>query len=211
MVQKDQPKRRGRPRRYDADEALARALDTFWNAGFAATSVDDLSAATGMNRPSLYGAFGDKQALYLQALERYMVASRAAVKGALAPDLPLREALGRVYALAIASYVQGRSGPRGCFLIGTAATEAVGNPVVRARLAAGLRDLDQAFQARIAYAREHGELPRDIDPNALGRLAAAVLHTLAIRARAGETRAALEATAEAGVDLICGRAPRRRK
>ena len=55
------PKRRGRPRGYEPEVALARALDVFWKDGFAATSLDDLSAATGMNRPSLYGAFGDKR------------------------------------------------------------------------------------------------------------------------------------------------------
>src|SRR5580765_5390194 len=65
------PKRRGRPRAYEPDVALARALDVFWKDGFAATSLDDLSAATGMNRPSLYGAFGDKRELYKKSYENY--------------------------------------------------------------------------------------------------------------------------------------------
>src|SRR3954466_14833928 len=65
------PKRRGRPRAYEPDVALARALDVFWKDGFAATSLDDLSAATGMNRPSLYGAFGDKRELYKKSYESY--------------------------------------------------------------------------------------------------------------------------------------------
>ena len=61
------PKRRGRPRAYEPDVALGKALDLFRTAGFAATSLDDLSAATGMNRPSLYGAFGDKRELYIKS------------------------------------------------------------------------------------------------------------------------------------------------
>ena len=65
------PKRRGRPRAYEPEVALARALDVFWKEGFAATSLDDLSAATGMNRPSLYGAFGDKRELYIKSYESY--------------------------------------------------------------------------------------------------------------------------------------------
>src|SRR6185369_10477201 len=65
------PKRRGRPRAYEPEVALARALDVFWREGFAATSLDDLSAATGMNRPSLYGAFGDKRELYIKSYESY--------------------------------------------------------------------------------------------------------------------------------------------
>src|SRR3954470_12000138 len=64
-------KRRGRPRAYEPEVALARALDVFWKDGFAATSLDDLSAATGMNRPSLYGAFGDKRELYIKSYESY--------------------------------------------------------------------------------------------------------------------------------------------
>src|ERR1700735_5837445 len=78
MVQKSSPRApgavsrgRGRPRRFEPEQALAQASDVFWNDGFAATSLDDISAATGLNRPSLYGAFGDKRALYLQAYGQY--------------------------------------------------------------------------------------------------------------------------------------------
>src|SRR5437762_9717268 len=120
------PKRRGRPRAYEPEVALGKALDLFRKGGFAATSLDDLSAATGMNRPSLYGAFGDKRALYLKTLEGYRALGRAAIAEALGGEDSLREALGRVYRSALAIYLAGESGPRGCFLIGTAATEAVG-------------------------------------------------------------------------------------
>ena len=65
------PKRRGRPRAYQPEVALGKALDLFRKDGFAATSLDDLSAATGMNRPSLYGAFGDKRELYIKSYQRY--------------------------------------------------------------------------------------------------------------------------------------------
>src|SRR5215475_15343375 len=96
MVQKP-PARRGRPRAFDPDAALARAVDAFWDAGFAATSLDDLSVATGMNRPSLYGAFGDKQALYRKALDQYRAMGEEALAQALARDVPLDEALRRAY------------------------------------------------------------------------------------------------------------------
>ena len=65
-------KRRGRPREYDPELALAKARDTFWRAGYAATSLDELSDAMDMNRPSLYAAFGDKETLFLRALEGYV-------------------------------------------------------------------------------------------------------------------------------------------
>lgn len=204
MVQKPPPKPRGRPRAYDPEVALAQVMNAFWDAGYAGTSLDDLSAATGMNRPSLYGAFGDKRALYLKALESYRARSRAGLKEALASDQPLRQALRRVYAGALSVYLSGEGAARGCFTIGTAATEAVGNPEVRAFLAETMRNVDAAFEARIRLARDRGELKPDADPPALAKLASAVLHTLAVRSRAGEARVALEAIAEAGVNLICG-------
>src|SRR3954451_6934537 len=72
----DAPRKRGRPRTYDPDLALSRAMDVFWKDGFAGTSLDELSAATGMNRPSLYGAFGDKRDLYIKAYQHYRERSR---------------------------------------------------------------------------------------------------------------------------------------
>jgi AcrR family transcriptional regulator len=180
-------------------------MAVFWDAGFAATSLDDLSERTGMNRPSLYGAFGDKHALYRHALERYRAGARVAMSEALAYDRPLRAALRRVYDKALSLYFSGDKGARGCFLIGTALTEAVLDADVRGALADALHEIDDAFEARIRFARDQGELPRDPNVAALARFASAVLHTLAIRSRAGESRAALEATIGPALDLICGR------
>lgn len=188
-------------------------MEAFWDAGYAATSLDDLAAATGMNRPSLYGAFGDKRALYLKTLEHY--AAGGQLRAALAPKDTLHEALTRVYGLAIALYLSGKEGARGCFLIGTATTEAVKSPEVRNALAGQLRELDEIFEARIRRARDQGDIASDADPHALARLASAILHSLALRSRAGDSRAALEAIAQIGVAAICGpeapAQPRRRR
>jgi AcrR family transcriptional regulator len=89
-------------------------------------------------------------------------------------------------------------------VIGTAATEAVTNPIVRAEVATVLSEVDEAYENRIREALEKGELPADADPVSLARLASAVLHSLAVRARAGEKRRRLQALADAAVDLICG-------
>jgi AcrR family transcriptional regulator len=203
MVQKEQ-KRRGRPPAYVPDVALARATKAFWESGFAATSLDDLAAATGMNRPSLYGAFGDKHALYLRALTAYWDAGRSAMSEALAPERPLRLGLRRVYTIALDLYFPSRGQPRGCFLIGTATTEAMRDADVRATLAEALREIDEAFEARLRRAHEVGELAAAADPRILAQLASATLHTLALRSRAGATRAELEELADGVVALICG-------
>lgn len=203
MVQKSE-KRRGRPPAYVPEVALARATKAFWESGFAATSLDDLAAATGMNRPSLYGAFGDKHALYLKALTTYWDAGRSAMADALAPDRPLREGLRRVYTIALDLYFPPNGQPRGCFLIGTATTEAMRDSDVRATLAEALREIDAAFEVRFQLGKERGELGAEASPDMLAKLAGAVLHTLALRSRAGESRAELEKLADGAVALICG-------
>lgn len=207
MVQKS-IRKRGRPRAYDPETALAQALAVFWNAGYAATSLDDLVAATGMNRPSLYGAFGDKHSLYRTLLHRYRAIARDGMKDALRYDLPLRLALRRVYHSALALYLPRDKKQRGCFLIGTAVTESVNDARVRKDLAGGLDEIDAAFEARILAARETGELPRHSNPAMLAKMASAALYSLAIRARAGASRATLERFAESAVDLICASSAR---
>ena len=207
MVQKNSgpPRaRRGRPREYDPERALARAAEAFWKHGYAATSLDDLAAATGMNRPSLYAAFGDKRALYLHALDRYWRQAYVAMDEALELDAPLGEALMRVYRKALSLYFPVKGRPRGCFAIGTATTEAMQDPGVRKAFADGLRALDRRFEARLRAARNGGELASDADPEALALLASATLHTLAVRARSGTPRAELERLARRAISLICG-------
>src|SRR5205823_12046544 len=120
-----EPKRRGRPRAYEPEVALGKALDLFRRHGFAATSLDDLSEATGMNRPSLYGAFGDKRELYIKSYQRYRDDARAAMVDIFRNELPIKKRLECIYAVALDIYLSGDSGPRGCFTVMTAASEAV--------------------------------------------------------------------------------------
>ena len=199
------PRRRGRPRAYDPQAALQRATDRFWSSGYSSTSLDEVCAATGMNRPSLYAAFGDKHTLYLTALERYWQVSLDAMREVLADgDQSLDEALMRAYDGQLSIYFSGDGLPRGCFAIGTATTEAVEDPAIRSALADGVRALDADFEARLRMARERGELKADADTAALAVLASATLHTIAIRARAGVPRAELREIARKAVNVICG-------
>jgi AcrR family transcriptional regulator len=199
-----EPRRRGRPRAYDPQAALQQATDSFWRSGYSGTSLDEIGAATGMNRPSLYAAFGDKHTLYLKALEHYWQLSLVKIREALAEsDQTLEQALMRAYDGQLSIYFSGDGQPRGCFAIGTATTEAVEDPEIRSALAKGLRALDADFEARIRTARESGELKTDADPAALAVLASATLHTIAIRARAGVSRAKLREIARKAVSVIC--------
>ncbi|TBD36907.1 TetR/AcrR family transcriptional regulator [Rhizobium ruizarguesonis] len=199
-------KKRGRPRAFDAKAALSKARDVFWDRGFAAASLDNLSAATNLNRPSLYGAFGDKEDLYLDTLEGYRQDGMNTLAEALDPSLPLHDNIARVYAGALAIYLHGETAARGCLLIGTASVEAVQHERVREVLGRSLNDFDDEIEKRMRLGVERGELPQSADPQMLARLASAVMHSLAVRARAGDSRETLEAIARSGVELICGSA-----
>ena len=198
------PKRRGRPRAYQPDVALGKALDLFRKDGFAATSLDDLSTATGMNRPSLYGAFGDKRELYIKSHQRYSDDARAAMIDIFRAELPIRQRLERIYGVALGIYLSGEAGPRGCFTVMTAASEAIFDPEIRSLVQEGFTELDKAFAACFRLAREKGELAASTDARALAQLASATIHTIAIRARAQVPRKELEAIVSGAIDVMLG-------
>ena len=198
-----EPKRRGRPRAYEPEIALGKALDLFRKGGFAATSLDDLSAATGMNRPSLYGAFGDKRELYIKSYQRYRDDARAAMIDIFREESPIRKRLERIYAVALGIYLAGES-PRGCFTVMTAASEAVADPQIRGMVLEGFSELDKAFANCFRLGKEKGELQASADPQVLAQLASATIHTIAIRARAGVPRNELEAIVNGAIDVMIG-------
>src|SRR5450432_1288541 len=151
------PRPRGRPRAYRPELALAQARDAFWESGYAATSLDDLSAATGMNRPSLYAAFGDKQDIYIKAYRKYRMRLREEFQPILAAPGPVRLVLRQIFEAASTLYRSGPDGPRGCFSVVTAASEAVADPEIRKLVVEAIEALDQTFAALFAKAIERGE------------------------------------------------------
>jgi AcrR family transcriptional regulator len=203
VVQKQPPSpKRGRPRAYDPDEALKAARDVFWLKGYAATSLDDIVGATGMNRPSLYTAFGDKEAIYLAALKMQGELLVGAIAGAVALDIKLRPFLDLFFERCIDSYLAGANGPRGCFLVGTALTESL----VREDVGAVVRDTfdrcDDLLEQRFRQARKAGELPKSADARACAMLVSSAMHELAMHARAGSSRESLEKRAALAMKLM---------
>lgn len=182
---------------------LESLLDVFWKKGFSRASLDDLEAAAGVNRPSLYTAFGDKQGMYLRALAAFEARMAAALAPALQPALPLREGLRAFYSGAVDLYTADRHAPRGCLVFCTAVTEAVEDEAVREVLRDVLEKLDRALVSRFTQAQAAGELPARA-ATALGMSASALLHSLALRARAGATRARLLQFVDAGLDVLLG-------
>ncbi|MDE1916778.1 MAG: helix-turn-helix transcriptional regulator [Sphingomonadales bacterium] len=195
-------KRRGRPRAYDPAAALAQARDAFWRHGYSGTSLDEISAATGMNRPSLSAAFGDKRAIYLAALRDYWVAKFATMDRALDAER-LQDALLGVYDASLSLYFTEADGARGCFVVGTAVTESVDDHEIREIAKAGFNTLDAKFADRFRLAQHAGEIAREADVEALALLATATLHTLAVRSRAGTPCEELRRLARKAVAMIC--------
>jgi AcrR family transcriptional regulator len=204
MVQKEAgetQRPRGRPRSFDPAQVLEKARALFWNRGYSATSLDDLAAATGLNRPSLYAAFGDKHALYLAALEQSRAEGIRALAAAMQLPGPLRQVLEVVFDRTVEIYRRGDAGQRGCFLVGTAVTQAVDDPAVRAILGRYVGEMDALFTGR--FEADRAELAAGLAPDAAAALATAAIHTLAIRARTGADEAAMKAVGRAAVAAIC--------
>lgn len=202
--------KRGRPIEYDREQTLQRASDLFWSAGFAATSLDALSEATRMTRPSLAGAFGDKEALYIATLERYRDANADGIREILRGTRALRTELGELFAKSTDTFLAPIDAARGCLLIGTASVEAVHRRAVRQVLRESLDAFNAIIEERLRKAIAEGELDSDADAAGLASVISAVMHSLAVRARAGDSRVALDRLSNAALDLICGKKAKRR-
>ncbi|MFF4016137.1 TetR/AcrR family transcriptional regulator [Streptomyces sp. NPDC001843] len=193
---------RGRPRKFDEAEVAERMRDVFWNKGYAATALDDLVAASQVNRPSLYAAFGNKHAIYLRVLEDMRAVSIEGIETYLAGDDPLPTALHDFLLAAAESTLAGDEGARGCFIVCTAVTEALQDADTRTIAARYVADADRVFRER--FERSADELKVGVDPASAAAIASAVLQSLAIRARTGSTREDLVRIADAAVTVICG-------
>lgn len=195
-------KTRGRPKAYDRDAALKAMRQVFWAKGFAATSLDDISAATGMNRPSLYNAFGDKTEAFRAVLKDYIDDARPLFLEAFRTPAPLRDSLMRVYETAIAIYHNPDSQGMGCFMIGAALTDVKRDPEIGEMILGALKDMEAGFMRRFEKAQAAGELPADADVKALARIASSGHNTISVRMRAGESIEDIRTYLEQMIDVM---------
>jgi len=208
MVKKDSaaPAPRGRPRSFDTDQVLDRVRDTFWRYGYAGTSMDQLAAATGLHKPSLYGAFGDKRKLYLAALDNYLADIRAEFAVAFAiPDL--FESLRAMTEWSIDKFMGKDEVGSGCFMMHTAMPEAAEDPEISRVVRESMDSLDRALVRRFEKAKEVGQIREDCDPHALAMVMVSNHYEISGRARAGYSREELRALADRALGLVkamCG-------
>jgi AcrR family transcriptional regulator len=181
-----------RPRKFEEERAVEAAMRAFWDAGYEATSTQDLCEATGLGRSSIYNTFASKRDLYDRALRHYMTRKNASLFELLERDLPIREKV-RVLLWQI---VDGDDDePTGCFVVNSMVELAPHDPEVAACLQRDQERRLEALRAAIGLARHRGELGQDTDPAALAHFLVATVSGMRVVARGGADRSALEAIA----------------
>src|SRR5262249_35097490 len=183
------PMGRGRPREFDIDEALDRALDVFWEKGYEGTSLDDLTAAMGIGRPSLHAAFGKKDELFRRVIERYINGPAHLVAQAL-QEPTARAAAERILQEGVAPITK-PGPPKGCIGGQGALACGEGADELRRELAARRAANEAAIRARFERGKAEGELAADVDCADLARFFASLMYGMSVQAAGGASRESL--------------------
>lgn len=189
-----------RPKEFDREAVLERAMLLFWERGYEATSIGDLTTHLGIGRQSLYDTFGDKHALYLAALDRYITANAGIVPGALRDHRPLRRQFRDLLQGLIESVTASEG--RSCMLVLAAAERCSEDAEVKRRFCATGARMEDALFVRLSQASADGELAAHHDPRALARYFVTTIYGLQMSARGGTPPAALEQAADVAVMIL---------
>ena len=188
-----------RPRSFDPDEALDLAHDVFWRKGFQSTSLDDITAATGLAKPSLYAAFGDKNAMFLKVLERYHASIVADAERILNEGPSARDAIER-WLTGFVPFCSGVKGIRGCLSVNTAADGASDQEEVRNRVERFNRKLEQLLSKRLRADR--AQFSDTFDPDVSAHTIMAIYLGLMVLAKDAPDAARVRATLNQALKLL---------
>jgi AcrR family transcriptional regulator len=181
----------GRPRAFDIDQALDQALNVFWEKGYEGTSIADLTKAMGINPPSLYAAFGNKETLFKKVLDRYEARRDEIFEAAFAAPTAL-EAIERLLE-SVAERLSGKDGPGGCLMVQAALCGGEECDSVRKDLAARRAQGEVLIRKRLERGKKEGDLPKGTDVASLARYLATVMQGMAVQAAGGASRRELRA------------------
>lgn len=176
----------GRPRAFCVEQALDRALKVFWQRGYEGTSLSDLTAAMGINRPSLYAAYGNKEALFRKALERYIEGSATFLRRSM-EQLTSRAVVEHLL-LSSADGVTCPDNPHGCLTVRCALSSGEAADSIRLELVNRRADGESILRKRLERARSEGDLPADTSPADLARYIMTVHQGLSVQATGGASR-----------------------
>lgn len=189
---------RGRPRAFDRDIALQRAMELFWERGYEGTSISDLTRAMGVNAPSLYAAFDDKEALFREAITLYRNTAGSIADRALRDEPTARSAVEAMLRGNADLYARpGRSG--GCMFVLSGIGSSPKSSEVSEYLTDHRRKVVEAIEARLARGVADGDLPVGTDVSAIARFYGTVLHGISIEARDGVPWEKLNSIVDSGM------------
>lgn len=196
----------GRPREFDKQNALRKAMLLFWEHGYEGTSMSMLVNALGIASARIYAAFGSKQQLFEEAVALYESAEGGFADRTL--ELPdIRQALAQMLDAAVSTYTRPDE-PRGCLVVSAASGVAPENAGILAWLSGHRRQRTESIIARLHKARADGQLPADADVQALGHFYATFLHGISVQARDGVPAVALRSACECALKVLPERDPR---
>lgn len=193
------PAAKGRPREFCTDEALAAALRVFWSKGYEGASLTDLTEAMGITRPSLYAAFGNKEALFRKALDLYELEKLDYVSKALAQ--PTARAVAEHFMRGALDNQTRQSEPHGCLRVISSVACGADAAAIREEVLARGAEARRKLVERMQQARDSGDLPAHVDPEAITSYLYAMLQGMAVQAGAGASRAELERLVETALLL----------
>ncbi|MEL6750686.1 MAG: TetR/AcrR family transcriptional regulator [Pseudomonadota bacterium] len=201
MIQNKDAKTVGRKKAFDPIVALDAAMETFWAKGFDGTSIDDLTTAMGINRPSLYATYGCKKTLFDKALQRYGETLGGEPLRLMEETDDIHEGV-RTF-LATALKMQTRDdGPKGCFSVACGHVQGEPNACLQERLAEAGKQTHARISARLRRAVDDGQLRKDFDCDARAAILMDFMTAQAVRARGGETRCDLASVQEERAALV---------
>lgn len=191
-----------RPKEFDPDKALERAMDVFWHKGYEATSMEDLLTAMDLNRGSLYDTFGDKRELFLKAMDRYCsgggIGNRLSILTQPGPALPLiRRFIDRMLEFALSDPLR-----RGCMITNTVMELAPHEKDIAKKVAGRLQMAEDAFFNLLARAKQGGELAKGKDPRALARVLVTMMQGTIVMIKAGTPADVVKQTAKTALSIL---------
>jgi AcrR family transcriptional regulator len=191
---------RGRPREFDEETALDAAVDVFWRQGYEGTTLDDLTLAMGISKPSLYGAFGDKARTFERALERYVAVEMAYVEDAIAEPTARAVATHYLHSNVLAVTTPGK--PRGCLSIQGAVAAKPSDQRIVDLLSASRRAGEERLAQRLARAAASGDLAEGEDPSQVAKFLSTVSAGLAVQAVGGTSAEDLTMVADRALGAL---------
>jgi len=180
----------GRPRAFDPDKALDAALKVFWERGYEGASLADLTKAMGINKPSLYGTFGDKAELFRKVVDRYLSRQNLLWEQVLR-EPSARTTVERILNAVADSLTSGQN-PHGCLLVQSALTCSEESECIKNELSLRRADSDGMLRLLLERAQKEGEIPQGVDVAALSRYFSTILRGMSVEASGGATRQDLQ-------------------